>query len=108
MRQDFFWNAFFAKAIKDNVMNLPKVVIKDNFNDYLNGKEVKATFISQTKEQAWPGEHVMAFKDAIASDTNVSVPKSQQSHFIGIEGTITKVENDAAARNTRFVRVVKI
>ncbi|HEY0742032.1 MAG TPA: hypothetical protein VGD40_11250 [Chryseosolibacter sp.] len=88
-------------------MSLPKVVIKDNFNDYLNGKEVKATFISQTKEQAWPGEHVMAFKDAIASDTNVPVPKSQQSHFIGIEGTITEVVNDSGARNTQFVKVVK-
>jgi hypothetical protein len=89
-------------------MNLPKVVIKDKFADYLEGKEVKATFINQTKEQAWPGEHVMAFKDAIASDTNVSVPKSQQSHFIGIEGTITQVVNDAAAKNTQFVKVVKV
>jgi hypothetical protein len=89
-------------------MNLPKVVIKDNFNDYLEGKEVKASFISQTKEQAWPGEHVMAFKDSIAAGTNVPVPKSQQSHFIGIEGTITQVENDAAAKNTKFVRVVKV
>lgn len=89
-------------------MNLPKVVIKDNFTDYLDGKEVKATFITQSKEQAWPGEHVMAFKDSIAADTNVSVPKSQQSHFIGIEGTITQVINDAAAKNTQFVKVVKV
>jgi hypothetical protein len=89
-------------------MSLPKVIIKDNFNDYLSGKEVKAAFISQTKEQAWPGEHVMAFKDAIASDTNVPVPKSQQSHFIGIEGTITEVVNDKSAKNTQFVRVVKV
>jgi hypothetical protein len=89
-------------------MNLPKVVIKDNFTDYLDGKEVKAAFISQTKEQAWPGEHVMAFKDAIAADTNVPVPKSQQSHFIGIEGTITEVMNDKAAKNTQFVRVIKL
>lgn len=99
---------FLPRNEKPTVMNLPKVVIKDSFNDYLEGKEVKAAFISRTKEQAWPGEHVMAFKDAIASDTNVSVPKSQQSHFIGIEGTITKVENDAAAKNTQFVRVVKV
>jgi hypothetical protein len=89
-------------------MNLPKVVIKDNFTDYLNGKEVKATFISQTKEQAWPGERVIAFKDAIAANTNVPVPKSQQSHFIGIEGAITEVVNDLKARNTQFVKIVKI
>jgi archaeosine-15-forming tRNA-guanine transglycosylase len=89
-------------------MNLPKVVIKDNFSDYLNGKEVKATFISQTKEQAWPGEHVIAFKDAISAGTNLTVPKSQQSHYIGIEGTITKVENDATAKNTQYVRIVKV
>jgi hypothetical protein len=88
-------------------MNLPKVVIKDSFNDYLEGKEVKAAFISQTKEQAWPGERVMAFKDAIAADTNIPVPKSQQSHFIGIEGTITEVVNEKATTNTQFVRIVK-
>ncbi len=88
-------------------MNLPKVVIKDNFSDYLDGKEVKAAFISQTKDQAWPGEHVMAFKDAIAAGTNLTVPKSQQSHYIGIEGTITEVVNDPAANSTKFVKVKK-
>ena len=88
-------------------MNLPSVVIKDSFKDYLEGKEVKAAFVNQSKEQAWPGEHVMAFKDAIAEST-ASVPKSQQAHFIGIEGTITEVVNDAASKNTQFVKVVKV
>jgi hypothetical protein len=50
----------------------------------------------------------MAFKDAIASATNIPVPKSQQSHFIGIEGAITEVMNDAKAGNTQFIKIVKL
>jgi hypothetical protein len=69
----------------------PSVIIRDNFNDFLDGKEVKATFIHPTKDAVWPGAHVLAFKHSIASENDVPVPRSQQSHYIGIEGTIIEV-----------------
>jgi hypothetical protein len=75
-------------------MEMPKVVIRDNYNDYLQGKEVVATFIEAAHKPVWPGERVMAFKDSIAAKSDVPVPKSEQSHYIGIEGTVTKVLSD--------------
>lgn len=75
-------------------MEMPKVVIRDSYNDYLQGKEVVATFIDPSRNAVWPGERVMAFKDTIAAKSDVSVPKSQQSHYIGIEGTVTKILSD--------------
>jgi hypothetical protein len=75
-------------------MEMPKVVIRDNYNDYLQGKEVVATFIEAAHKAVWPGERVMAFKDSIAARSDVPVPKSEQSHYIGIEGTVTKVLSD--------------
>ena len=73
-------------------MDLPKVIIKDNYNEFLNGKEVKATLSDSHKILLHPGEKVMAFKDSLAAKINVPVPKHEQSHYIGIEGTITQIE----------------
>jgi hypothetical protein len=53
----------------------------------------------------------MAFKDTIAARSDVPVPKSQQSHYIGIEGTITKVlsekTTETAHDNTLVVKIQK-
>jgi archaeosine-15-forming tRNA-guanine transglycosylase len=70
---------------------LPKVVIKSDFHDYLEGKEVEAAFVSNHPDQVWPGEHVLAFKDSVAATSDIPVPTSQLSHTIGIEGTVTQV-----------------
>ena len=73
-------------------MKLPKVVIKDNFNEYISGKEVKATLADSASAPLQTGEHVIAFKDSLAAVTDVPVPRQQQSHYIGIEGTVTRIE----------------
>jgi hypothetical protein len=86
-----------------------RVIVRDNFNDFLEGKEVEATFLQPTKDAVWPGEHVLAFKHTIASENDVPVPRSQQSHYIGIEGTIVEVSGDALRkRDGAHGPVVKI
>jgi hypothetical protein len=88
-------------------MELPKVVVRDNYNDYLQGKEVVATFIDAARDVVWPGERIIAFKDSIAARSDVPVPKSQQSHYIGIEGTVTKIltEKTPETRNDSALTV---
>ena len=93
-------------------MELPKVVIKDNFNEYLSGKEVKAALADAASAPLQPGEHVIAFKDSLAAVTDVPVPKQQQSHYIGIEGTVTHIEfvtdGPAALTDHQLLRVKKL
>jgi hypothetical protein len=93
-------------------MELPKVVIKDNYDEYLNGSEVKAARVDSSPAPLQPGQHVLAFKDAIAAATDIPVPKRQQSHYIGIEGTVTQTEPVAedlsATTGRQFVRVRKL
>ena len=72
-------------------MELPKAVIRQNFQDYLAGKEVEASIVSHSKKEVWPGERVMAFKDSLAATSDIPVPTSELSHSIGIEGTVTQV-----------------
>lgn len=92
-------------------MELPKVIIKDNYNEYLNGKEVTAALAGSSSAPLQPGAHVIAFKDSIAAATDVPVPKQQQAHYIGVEGTVTEVEplsRGHAAADRQLVRVRKL
>lgn len=73
-------------------MELPKVVIKDKYEAYLSGMEVKAARVDSSSAPLQPGQHVLAFKDAISATTDIPVPKRQQSHYIGIEGTVVETE----------------
>ena len=87
-------------------MDLPKVVIKDNYSDYLNGKEVEATVVSE-KKALQKGMHVMGFHNSIAVNTAFTVPKEKQSHYIGVEGMVTEI--DASPSGTQpHVKVVKL
>lgn len=74
-------------------MNLPKVIINDNYADYLSGKEVEATVVSE-RERIEKGMHVMGFHNSIAINTGVSVPREKQVHYIGVEGLITEIERN--------------
>jgi hypothetical protein len=76
-------------------MSLPKVVIKDHFDEYLNGVEVKAFLVDSVDAPLQPGEHVIAFKDSLAATTDIPVPKQQQAHYIGVEGAVTHTEVSA-------------
>lgn len=93
-------------------MELPKVVIKDNFNGYLIGEEVKAAVVGSAAVPLQPGEHVIAFKDSLAAVSDVPVPKQQQSHYIGIEGTVTRIEfvtdGPAALTDHQLLRIKKL
>ena len=73
-------------------MSLPKVVIKDHYDEYLNGEEVRAFLMDSVSAPLQPGEHVIAFQDSLAAATDIPVPKQQQSHYIGIEGAVTQTE----------------
>jgi hypothetical protein len=89
-------------------MDLPKVVIKDNYSDYLNGKEVEATVVSE-KNNLEKGMHVMGFHNSIAVNTAFTVPKEKQSHYIGVEGMVTEIHK-APSPDSRIaaVKIVKV
>lgn len=90
-------------------MELPKVVIKQNFQDYFAGKEVEASFVTKKDSEVWPGERVMAFKDSLAATSDIPVPSSEISHSIGIEGTITQVVQEKLPTSDTIQRsVIKI
>lgn len=87
-------------------MNLPKVIINDNYTDFLNGKEVEATVVSG-KDTVAKGMHVMGFHNSIAINTSFTVPREKQAHYIGVEGMVTEIE--AASNNQKpHVKVVKV
>jgi hypothetical protein len=89
-------------------MDLPKVVIRDNYADFLSGKEVEATLVS-TKKSLEKGMHVMGFHNSIAVNTAFTVPKEKQSHYIGVEGMITEINRAPSAENSgSSVKVVKV
>lgn len=85
-------------------MDLPKVIIKDNYADYLNGKEVEATVVSE--EPVAKGMHVMGFHNSIAVNTALPVPKEKQAHYIGVEGMVTAITSGDGA--DPHVRIVKL
>ena len=85
-------------------MDLPKVIIKDNYADYLSGKEVEATVVSE-KNPVEKGMHVMGFHNSIAVNTVFTVPKEKQAHYIGVEGMVTEITSD---HHHARIKVVKI
>jgi hypothetical protein len=92
-------------------MDLPKVIIKDDYNEYLEGKVVKAALASSASAPLQPGTRVIAFKDSIAAATDIPVPKQQQAHYIGVEGTVTEIELVATGyepSDRQTVRVKKL
>lgn len=88
-------------------MDLPKVIITDHYTDFLEGKEVEATVVSD-KQDLETGMHVMGFHNSIAINTGLTVPREKQSHYIGVEGMVTAVEMKSTADQKPHVRVVKI
>jgi hypothetical protein len=92
-------------------MKLPEAIVKEKFSDYLKGNEVEATVV-KTGAALYTGEHVLVYKDSIASTADVTVPKQEQSHYIGIEGTITQLgyrsQDQLNGQQTQLVKVKKI
>ena len=87
-------------------MDLPKVVIKDNYTDFLNGKEVDATVVSRAHPLE-KGARVMGFHNSIAVNTGISVPREKQSHYIGVEGVVTAIL-PGASDHAPHVKVIKL
>lgn len=87
-------------------MDLPKVIINDNYSDYLSGKEVEATLVSD-KKLIEKGMHVMGFHNSIAVNSTIPVPKEKQAHYIGVEGMVTDIR-EAVSGQVQNVKVVKI
>jgi hypothetical protein len=89
-------------------MDLPKVIIKDSYADFLTGKEVEATLISQ-EQPIEKGTHVMGFHNSIAVNTAFTVPKEKQSHYIGVEGMVTNINYDGTSdKQPKKIKVVKL
>jgi hypothetical protein len=89
-------------------MDLPKVIIKDNYTDFLNGKEVEATVVGRNLPVE-KGMHVMGFHNSIAVNTGISVPREKQSHYIGVEGMVTDIYYPGSAgHQAPHVKVVKL
>ena len=89
-------------------MDLPKVIINDDYADYLNGKEVDATIVSE-KQPVEKGMHVMGFHNSIAINTGLTVPREKQAHYIGVEGMVTDIDYRSPNDHHKpHVRIVKI
>lgn len=89
-------------------MDLPKVIIKDNYTDFLNGKEVEATVVSPRKNVE-KGMHVMGYHNSIAVNTAFTVPKEKQAHYIGVEGMVTEIHvPEPTGQKEPKVKVVKV
>ncbi|MFZ6011806.1 MAG: hypothetical protein ACOYXT_15800 [Bacteroidota bacterium] len=90
-------------------MRLESVYIKENFSEYLNGNEVEVVTELQEEKSLYPGDHVMVYKDTIAATSDLAVPKHQQSHYIGIEGTITDIGiRESENQSGRKIQVLKV
>lgn len=76
------------------------------YNDFLEGREVRGTVIGHSPASLTPGDRIMVFRHTLSAETDVTVPRSQQSHAIGVEGTITGIE-PGSGRNPRL-RIKKI
>jgi hypothetical protein len=93
-------------------MELPKVIIRGDYNDFLRGKEVVAAILEPpVHDTVHLGEHIIAFKDSIAAAITVPVPKTEQSHYIGIEGTVTGIgvpHPDKDKDNASLIMITKL
>lgn len=99
---------FFGRMQTKGTMNLPKVIINDNYADFLNGKEVEATIVSE-KQVIEKGMHVMGFHNSIAINTGFTVPREKQTHYIGVEGMVTDIESTFPSDDNKpHIRIVKI
>jgi hypothetical protein len=87
-------------------MDLPKVIIKDNYADFLTGKEVEATVVSERRDVE-KGMHVMSFHNSMAVNTSVTVPREKQSQYIGVEAMVTEIGNNSSGDRPE-IKVVKI
>jgi hypothetical protein len=87
-------------------MDLPKVIIKDKYADFLIGKEVEATVVSEPRDVE-KGMHVMGFHNSMAVHTSVTVPREKQSQYIGVEGMVTEIRTDPSGDRSE-VKVVKV
>ena len=87
-------------------MELPKVIIRGSYADYLDGKEVEATVASKAGDVK-KGMHVMAFHNSIAVNTSVTVPKDRQPQYIGMEGLVADIAN-ARQGAAKAMRVIKL
>jgi hypothetical protein len=89
-------------------MNLKTIKLDANsYQEYLAGKEVACEATQLTTKNLQEGERVMVFKDTIATNADVAVPKREmQSEYIGVEGQVTSVRM-AGAEHTD-IRIRKI
>jgi hypothetical protein len=63
-----------------------------SYQDYLEGKEIHCEAGKLTTKEVEEGEHIMVYKDTVATNTNISLPRGEmQAEYIGVEGMITKV-----------------
>lgn len=88
-------------------MDLHHALIR-NFDDYLAGREVEATVRLKNNETILPGEHIIATKDTIAATTDVPVPAGKIDQVMGIEGTVTEVEQRDPRKSGSRVQVVRV
>jgi hypothetical protein len=66
----------------------------ENYHRYVNGSEV--TCIPRTgKADFLPGEHVMVYKDTVATNSAAGVPKGEYlTENIGVEGMVVAVGSE--------------
>ena len=86
------WNKNFITKIK-TPMNLKTIKLdNDSYHEYLDGKEIRCATATLDNKELTEGEHVLVYKDTVATGTTISPPKSEmQSQYFGVEGTVTRI-----------------
>lgn len=84
--------------MKDEV----RASIRD-YGDFLDGREVTATIIGRAPAKLAAGDTVIAFKHTIAAESEIAVPRSQQSHYIGVEASVVDVHHDGGSNRPTLV-----
>lgn len=111
------WNQILMGEVKLRVRVMEmKSLTLDNatYHEYLEGKEVSCTADHLTNKSVKEGDHIMVYKDTLASNSDVPLPRREiQSDYIGTEGIVTSVrknrtehENTPETVNEVFIKKI--
>lgn len=92
-------------------MELKTVLLNNNlYQEYLNGQEVECTANQINNKNIQPGDHIMVYKDTLASASDIPTPtREKQSEYIGIEGTVTQINTlTGIHRNEAALQSLKV
>lgn len=75
-----------------------------SYQEYLAGRDVVCGTSTVSDKELREGEHVMVFRDNVASNSAVTPPKGEmQSEYIGVEGQIVNAAGSGRPEENKIV-----